>query len=128
MEIDLGAGQVVADRMQAEKMNVSVGAGEIILKEAQLKDVQAEVGAGNCEISGTITGNVDAACAMGNLNFVLTGKEAEFNYDIQCVTGNITVGDEEYSGLAQEQSIDNGAEKTMEVECAMGNVEILFEG
>lgn len=125
--IDLGAGQVVADGMQAEKISVSVGAGEIILKEAQLKNVQAEVGAGNCEISGIITGDVDAECAMGNLTFELTGSEGDFNYDIQCVTGNITVGDKEYSGLAQEQSIDNGAAKNMEVECAMGNVEILFE-
>ena len=127
IEIDLGAGQVVADRMQAETVSVSVGAGEIILKEAQLMDVQAEVGAGNCEISGTITGDVDAECAMGNLTFELTGSEGDFNYDIQCVTGNITVGDKEYSGLAQEQSIDNGAAKNMDVECAMGNVEILFE-
>lgn len=125
--LDLGAGQVTAKKLQAEQLSVSVGAGEIILEEAQLKDVEVEVGAGNCEIAGTITGNVDAECAMGNLTFELRGKEADFNYDIQCVTGNISVGDKEYSGVAQEQSINNNAAKTMDVECAMGNVEILFE-
>lgn len=127
LALNLGAGQVTAQNLQAEKLSVSVGAGEIILKEAQLKDVDVEVGAGNCEIEGTITGNVDAECAMGNLTFELTCKEKDFNYDLQCVTGNITVGDKEYSGLAQEQNINNNAAKTIEVECAMGNVEIMFE-
>lgn len=125
--LNLGAGQVNAQKLQAEKLSVSVGAGEIILKEARLNAVEVEVGAGNCEIGGTITGDVDAECAMGNLTFELTGNEKDFNYDIQCVTGNITVGDKEYSGLAQEREIDNNASKNMEVECAMGNVEILFE-
>ncbi len=125
--LDLGAGQVTAKKLQAEQLSVSVGAGEIVLKDAQLKDVNVEVGAGNCEIGGTITGNVDAVCAMGNLTFELVGREKDFNYDIQCVTGNIKVGEQEYSGLAKEQEIDNNASQTMDVECAMGNVEILFE-
>jgi len=125
--LDLGAGQVTAEKLQVEQLSASVGAGEIILKDVQLKDVEVEVGAGNCEIDGTIAGNVDAGCAMGNLTLELTGKETDFDYEIQCVSGNITVGDREYSGLAQEQNIDNGAEQSMDVECAMGNVEILFE-
>lgn len=125
--LDLGAGQVTAKNLQADQLRVSVGVGEVALTEAQLKDVQIEVGAGNCEINGAITGNVEAGCAMGNLTFELTGKETDFNYDIQCVSGNVVVGEKEYSGLAQEQSINNNATKTMEVECAMGNVEILFE-
>ncbi len=123
----LGAGQVTAEMLKVEQLSASVGAGEIILKDAQLKDVEAEVGAGNCEIGGTITGNVDAECAMGNMVFELAGKETDFDYNIQCVSGSVMIGEKEYSGLAQEQNIANGAKKSMDVECTMGNVEIRFE-
>lgn len=127
MVIGLGAGQVLAQNLQAEKVSISAGAGEIVLSEAQIKDVQAEVGAGNCEISGTVTGDIEADCAMGNMTFELAGSEEDFNYEIQCVTGNIIIGDRKYSGLAQEQNINNNAAKNIELECAMGNMEILFK-
>ena len=127
VEMDLGAGQILAEGMQVEKIALSIGAGDIVLEQAQLGEVQTKVGAGNCEISGTVTGDIDAECAMGNVTFKLAGAETDFNYEIQCVTGNITVGEREYSGVSQEQSINNQSAKTMDLECAMGNVEVFFE-
>ncbi len=127
VEMDLGAGQIVADGLQAEKLDISVGAGEMVLKNATLQEVQAEVGAGNCEIQGDITGDIEADCAVGNISFQLNGQEQDFNYELQCVGGNISIGSTEYSGLSQEKSINNNAAKTMDLECAMGNVEVKFE-
>lgn len=127
MEVEIGAGQLLSKGLQAEQLSVSVGAGEAVLEEALLKNVQTEVGAGNCEIEGTITGDIEADCAMGNITFELKGTEMDFNYEIECVTGNIEIGGNEYSGLCQEQSIDNGAAKKIEVECAIGNVEVIFQ-
>ncbi len=127
MQMDIGAGQILADGLQADDISFAVGAGEIALTNAQLKQVKVEVGAGNCEIQGTILGDVDVECAMGNVSFALAGKQNEFNYEIQCVSGNITIGEDEYSGLVQEQSLSNNASKTMDLECAMGNLEVNFE-
>lgn len=124
---ELGAGQVHAKGLQTDDLEVSVGAGDIVLTEAVLKDVQTQVGAGNFRIDGTVSGNISAECAMGNITLKLDGSESDFNYEIECVTGNITVGDTEYSGLAQERSINNNATKNIELECAMGNVEVEFE-
>ncbi len=127
MEMNLGAGQVLAEGLQAENVIISVGAGDVTLKQAQLGTVKTEVGAGNCEISGTVTGDVEAECAVGNISFKLTGAETDFNYVIQCVTGNITIGEVEYSGVSQEQNIQNQATKTMDIECAMGKVEVSYQ-
>ncbi len=127
MEMNLGAGQVLAEGLRAENVVISVGAGDVTLEQAKLGTLKMDVGAGNCEIGGTISGNVEAECAMGNISFKLTGEETDFNYVIQCVTGNITIVDKEYSGVANEQNIDNQGGKTMDIECAMGNVEVAFE-
>lgn len=124
---ELGAGQVHATGLQADHMVVSLGAGDIKLAKATLKDVEAEVGAGNFEIEGAVSGNISAQCAMGNITLKLDGNENDFNYEIECMTGNITIGKHEYSGLAQEQSINNNASKSIDLECAMGNVEVSFK-
>lgn len=127
MDFELGAGQVHAIGLETEEIEVSVGAGDIKLTDAVLKDVKVEVGAGNFAIEGAVSGNISADCAMGNITLKLEGSETDFNYDIECVTGNITIGSHEYSGLAQKQRIDNNAEKSIELDCAMGNVEVEFE-
>lgn len=126
LKIDLGAGQILANQLQAENAALSIGAGEIRLVDAQLGNVQAEVGAGNCEISGNVAGDIEAECAMGNMLLELEDAEQNFNYEIQCVTGNIEIGDSKYSGVSQEQSINNGASKNIDLECAMGNIEVKF--
>lgn len=127
MEFSLGAGEIHAEGLQAEELEVSVGAGDIELSDAVLKDVDIQVGAGNFELAGKVYGNISAECAMGNITLKLAGSESDFNYDIECVTGNICIGDDEYSGLAQEKSIDNNASKNIDLECAMGNVDVVFE-
>lgn len=127
VEFELGAGQVHAKNLQADNLSVSVGAGDIELTDAVLKDVEVQVGAGNFAISGEVSGNISAECAMGNITLKLAGSESDFNYNIECVTGNIAIGDDEYSGLAQEKSINNNASKNIDLECAMGNVEVEFE-
>ncbi len=127
MEFALGAGEIHAEGLQAEELEVSVGAGDIEFTDAELKDVDIQVGAGNFELAGKVSGNISGECAMGNLTLKLAGSEGDFNYDIECVSGNITIDNNEYSGLAQEKSIDNNASKNIELECAMGNVDVMFE-
>ncbi len=127
MEFALGAGQIHAKGLQANTLEVSVGAGDIELEKAVLKNVDVQVGAGNFRLDGEVSGNVSAECAMGNITLKLAGSETDFNYDIECVTGNIAIGGDEYSGLAQEKSINNNASKNIDLECAMGNVDVMFE-
>lgn len=127
IEINLGAGQIRADQMQAEKANLTVGAGEIVLENVQFTDMKAQVGAGSCRVQGSIKGNVEADCAMGNIVLSPEGQKSDFNYEIMCVTGNITIEEEKYSGLTKEQTIENHAGKNMELDCAMGNIRIAFE-
>ena len=40
--------------------------------------------------------------------------------------GSVTIGHNEFSGLAQEKSINNHAEKNIDMECAMGSITVKF--
>ena len=63
---------------------------------------------------------------MGNIEMTLEGSEEEFNYKLEGSMGNISVGQDSFSGFSSERNIDNHADKEMEIECSMGNITIDF--
>ena len=127
VEIELGAGKALVSDICAEEVKIQVGAGELVMEGVELEKVKVEVGAGKCTINGEVTDDIKAECAMGSLELNLKGKKEDFDYDIETVSGQIILGYVEYSGLAKEKEIDNNADKKMELECAMGSIEVKFE-
>lgn len=149
-ELEMGAGSLTYPSLQADSASVSVGAGKIELQSAQVKELEIEVGAGQAEVTdmqvakldvevgmgeflgdGSIDGNVKMDCSMGNLELRVTGRQEDFNYEIEGALGNISLegasGAQSFGGFARERSIDNGADKEMEISCSMGNITIGFQ-
>ena len=126
LEFSVGAGKLTVAELEAEEMQVSVGAGAVSLEHVSVNNAKISVGAGNMSVAGQITGNVDGECAMGNLELNLQGSVKDFNYDLQCMAGNILLNGEKHSGINEGMVIGNAASKTMELNCAMGNTKITF--
>ena len=63
---------------------------------------------------------------MGNAELYLDGCMEDYNYEIECATGNVEIDDESFSGLAAERVINNDADAVMNIECSMGNVTVGF--
>ena len=57
----------------------------------------------------------------------LQDSEDSYNYKFDSGVGGVTIGESDYSGLGKNKNIDNGAGKTISIECGVGNVEVLFE-
>lgn len=127
MKIEIGAGQIEADDLVANDMKISIGAGDLNLQSAKLGKAKIEVGAGNCTIQGTVSEELKAECAMGNITLKLEGEEEDFDYELECVSGNLKVDGTEYSGLSNSKEVDNDASKKMDLQCVMGNIEVEFE-
>ncbi len=146
LSVDLGAGEIALENINAAKQNLTVGAGQITLKnvEAQtltvevgmgeliatgmnVDNVNAEVGMGHMLLKGAINQEANIECAMGSVEVECEGTEADFNYDIDGAMGEVKVGNRQYAGVAQEQKINNNASKNMKLECAMGSLVIDFE-
>lgn len=145
-ELELGAGQVTLNGINADEVSLEVGAGQIIAQNIRAKELEVSAGAGQVELWGVdvdklnaeigmggLVGAVDVQksaefeCAMGNMELTLMGSQQDFNYQLEVAAGNIEVGRNSYSGLAHEQKIHNGADKDISIECSMGNITILFE-
>ena len=81
---------------------------------------------GGVEATGNIRSKEDVECAVGSIDLKLAGKETDFNYNFEGAMGSVTVGKSEYSGIAQERSVDNDAAKDLELECSMGSITVKF--
>lgn len=126
-ELTVGAGQIEVDTLTADTCDIEVGMGEIMLENMQVTEMNAEVGMGHLLLEGTILGDVNAECSMGSIEMNLSGREEEFNYNLEAAMGTVSIGNEDYSGLAHDKSVRNSADKTMSIECAMGSIEVYFE-
>lgn len=147
VDIEIGAGQVEMKRLQGREVSLEAGAGRILLEDAEAEELKIEVGAGSVELMdmtvgqlsvevgmgefvgrGAINGDADVTCSMGNVEVEVRGEKRDFNYQLEGAMGSIDLDGEECGGFGTEKSIENGADKTMEIECSMGNITVEFIG
>lgn len=131
LEIETGAGKVEIDQMKAEEADFGVGAGEIVVHNGDVRSCDVEVGSGCFVYEGIVyDGNGYAECSvecnMGTAEFVLQGKAEDYNYELECATGSIIIGDETFGGLSGEKLIDHQARADFEIDCSMGEVKVVF--
>lgn len=128
LNMEVGAGRVQIASLEADRIKCQLGAGQVTFKDALAEKADFEIGVGELVYTGNITGDMSAECAMGNMELHVKGsRETDHNYKLECVAGNMTVGDSNYAGLASEKDINNGADSTYQLECAMGNMTVTFE-
>lgn len=126
VSLGVGAGRITADQLKTESLTMEVGMGQIDMKDVEVQSLEGEVGMGNLIVEGTVNGNADVSCAMGNVEMKLTGSQKDFNYQIKGALGNIDLGQESYSGIGLSREIDNGASKEIKANCEAGNITINF--
>lgn len=145
VDIEVGAGVMEIISLDVGEIDAVVGAGELLIDEARVQDFSAEIGMGRmearnveamdvdltlsmgeCVYDGTTGGNLDVECDMGNMALYLKGDEQDFNYEIECGAGHVTVGERSYTALGLEKSIHNGSHREFEIECNMGNIDVFF--
>lgn len=148
MKLDVGAGNIEADTLKAKQMEIVIGAGNVELEKIKAKELKGNVDAGNLSIdqldaqkeiqlevnAGRI--EVDTAkkskeitveCNMGEIEMELQGEENDYNIDLSCAMGNVSVGDYEIAGMDGSKNIDNDATNTINAECNLGNINIYLD-
>lgn len=123
---EMGAGILKIEAVKADSLDISVGAGEAVVKEFETAQLDVECGAGKGTLNGTVTRNASIKCGVGELAMSLNGNQKDYDYQLECGIGELTVGDDTYSGLGSERNIDNGTGKLMDIDCGIGRVAVTF--
>lgn len=127
IEASVGAGALSLYQSEAKELSVEVGAGELYTQDVSVREADLTVSVGTCSYQGSIFESLEAECDMGNMEFLLKGRESDYNYEIECSGGNIEMDSFNTAAFALEKEINNGAAHTFELSCSMGNISVHFE-
>ncbi|MBQ8857441.1 MAG: DUF4097 family beta strand repeat protein [Lachnospiraceae bacterium] len=126
-DLEIGAGRIEIGQLVAEYGEFDVGAGEIIVTYGNMNECDVNVDMGNFEYTGMILRHGDVECNMGNTAFDLERGVEDYNFEIECGAGNVSIGNQNFSGLGTEKFINNQVQEQFDIECNMGNVSINAE-
>lgn len=125
---DVGAGRLQIEDISAGSLKINVGGGEAVIGRFQADELDAECGAGKMTFNGIVNRDADVSCGVGEVKLNLTDSQDNYNYELECGIGRLKVGNDSYTGLGSSRSIDNGANKKVEISCSVGKVEVTFGG
>lgn len=113
---------------QFKSVDMEIGASQADIRDLNTEELEIAVGAGQANVDQVSVSKLDVEVGVGEVNIALNDVQEDYNYNIECGLGSVTVGTVSYGGFAAEQSVTNpGATKEINVECGMGEVTIQFK-
>lgn len=125
--VDVDAGNIEAEKLMGEEIDINIAAGQFIVDEIDTHSLNIEVGMGNAEISGAVNQDIMVDCGMGQVIMELKGDGKDFNYELECGVGSLSVKDVYSIAGIGDVELNNNAAKEMEISVGMGAVEVTFE-
>lgn len=127
-KFNVDAGKLTVANLNSKNLVIDIGAGEMDGEYLKSETATIDCGMGETDIEKFIvTKNLDASVGMGEINLTLGGKRNDYNYKISCGMGDLKVGEQSYSGLSNDATIDNGTQTDVQLDCGMGSLEVDFE-
>ena len=118
------------ENLSFQKIKLQMGAGTIENSSSlDIKEADFTVGVGTADISELQVENLKGSCGMGDMELTLTGKAADYNYELKCGLGNLELDDSMETSITSgnKQITNEAAVKNIKLDCGMGNVQVEFE-
>ena len=126
LKLELGAGTTTITNCLCETADISVAAGEVTIANGTVENLDLDVAMGELQFAGSVMDELDADCGMGDMRIELPGESSDYNYTVDCGMGDIEVGDSSFGGVASSKKVDNDAEIDLDLDCGMGKIEVAF--
>ena len=125
LDLEVDAGELIGEQLEAKNdFSIDVGAGNLEIQNLQAKNLEVDCGVGEVNIGGKVSKKVDADCGVGQITMALIGNENDYDYEINCGIGSVSINGTTYSSLATEQKIDNNAGNKINLDCGVGEIDV----
>ena len=109
-----------------QSVELSVTGGALTAEGLHTNELTTNCDKGSIYYSGYLEETARVEQFQGKTTLELAGSEEDFNYELEYELGHIELGGEAYAGMHGDVPIDCGADKTIQVQCRMGSVSLLF--
>lgn len=112
-----------------DEITIDAGVGYVETVDGTLicDKLEFDCGVGDCTLSLDVRKKAKIDGGVGNIWMELAGSEKDYNYDVECGIGSISIGDRYYSELGSEKKINNNADVDLKLDCGVGDIEIYFK-
>lgn len=129
ISLETGAGEVEAGELiAAEEISIEAGVGETVVHNLRATAADFSIGVGELNIKGRVDGDISAECGVGELTMELSNAESDFNYDVTCGVGDVSVNGRNYSGLGSSHREEHDAAYDFDISCGVGSIEVFLTG
>ena len=125
--IDVGAGNIEIDKLTGADTDINVAMGQVVISEMETDSLNIEVGMGNAEVKGNINYEAIVDCGMGQVVMELEGEGKDFNYNLDCGLGSLSVEGVYHIAGIGDSYVNNDASMEMDISVGMGTVTVSFE-
>ncbi len=127
IDLEVDAGELTAEYLEAkEEFSIDVGAGNLEISDIKTDALDVDCGVGEVKISGTVLKKAEADCGVGKITMALAGNEEDYDYEISCGLGSVSINGKSYSS-STEKEIDNNAGNKIDLNCGVGEIEVTVE-
>lgn len=128
VSLEMGAGSLYIEDVATGDLSVNIGAGEVIINHFRADEADFECGAGTIEAHGSVRSKADIQCGVGSIAYTASGREEDYDYEIDSGIGEVVCGSNSYAGLGKSRKINNGAGRKIKIEGGVGEVVVDFDG
>lgn len=131
-EIDIsveGGETVIEVPLTAREIDVEIGAGSLRGRELiTARKSSWHVGAGEIIVDSIAGNKLDFECGAGVIDANVKGSEKDYNYDLECAVGEVSLGSTTIAGIGQREVKNTSSDKyKIDAECGMGTINVDFK-
>lgn len=121
LKLNLGAGKTAIDELFAtRRAEIDGGAGVVEIRGGELHDLDLDLGAGKAELRARVVGNGRVTTGVGKTELTLIGREGDYRLRIDKGIGSVTL---DGRSLSDGESVGNGT-TLIEIDSGVGAVEM----
>lgn len=124
LKLDSTSGDVDISNVEADSISIDGTSGSRELDNVKTGVLTVETTSGSVHGRAITVDKINIDATSGSTELSLVGEETDYDYEIDCVSGNVRIGD---SKIAGGYETENGHGKIITVDSTSGNVEIDFE-
>lgn len=128
LTIEGDIGDTVLQSISASSMNLNGDTGNIIAENITCQGKTVLIaGVGDTSLSGTLEGDLQVKCGVGDMDISLNGDIMDYQFDITGGVGTVTINDEVNVSMSDYHSLNQDAPYKFEVSAGVGDVVIRIE-
>ena len=128
IEVNMSAGSTKINGLKAEKIEANAAAGRLVLNDLECKDFELDASMGTAKVSRlTCENKTSIQVGAGQVSASLTGYESEYTYKVDVGLGSVSIGDNHFSGITDQKMNHGTTQKLIDVDCALGKVNVRTE-